>query len=479
MKKLNKKSDGYHSIEEEKIITDGVYEGYLNHGNIRENSISVWSGKGMTGKKIDNYFLSTTEEKPWQIWIKIFAKTEKVYVIYESEGDTVDADDINELHNSIDEEINRAKSVENTLSKNKADAIYVGKELAKKVDKVEGKRLSTEDYTTTEKEKLNGIEEGANKYIHPVTHSADMIVETDVKQFVTQTEKDKWNNFDNSEGSVKSVNNKTGDVMLNASDVGAEPSINKKTGFNLDKSDSVTSTSSSTLATSKAVKSAYDKALQAFQSASNGKSVIATAITGKGINTSSNDTFIQMANNIKNLPIGLKAPYNAEHVSRDNFVDYTNKKSIRLYSSSQIEFYDLLGTRVDMITGNYFNYVGVGIGVFYYCYNDGYRFLKVLDSNGTVLYTVQIPTANKEAITLVTKDYYIYENQLYNNNGTLIKELPFYAKSDNYPKTLYMADNKLIISTYSADGSLTVLIDCNDVPTISAMMRGIPGKMYF
>lgn len=40
-----------------------------------------------------------------------------------------------------------------------------------KVDKVTGKGLSTNDYTTTEKEKLAGIEEGANNYTHP-THTA-------------------------------------------------------------------------------------------------------------------------------------------------------------------------------------------------------------------------------------------------------------------------------------------------------------------
>lgn len=36
-----------------------------------------------------------------------------------------------------------------------------------KVDKVPGKQLSTEDYTTAEKNKLAGIENEANKYIHP------------------------------------------------------------------------------------------------------------------------------------------------------------------------------------------------------------------------------------------------------------------------------------------------------------------------
>ena len=45
---------------------------------------------------------------------------------------------------------------------NKLNALF-----DKKVDKVTGKGLSTNDYTTAEKEKLAGIAEGANKYTHP------------------------------------------------------------------------------------------------------------------------------------------------------------------------------------------------------------------------------------------------------------------------------------------------------------------------
>lgn len=48
-------------------------------------------------------------------------------------------------------------------------------EVAKKVDKVAGKQLSTENYTSAEKTKLAGIEAGANKYTHPSTHPASMI----------------------------------------------------------------------------------------------------------------------------------------------------------------------------------------------------------------------------------------------------------------------------------------------------------------
>ena len=47
--------------------------------------------------------------------------------------------------------------------------------LAGKVNAESGKGLSTNDYTTSEKDKLAGIEAGANNYVHPSTHPASMI----------------------------------------------------------------------------------------------------------------------------------------------------------------------------------------------------------------------------------------------------------------------------------------------------------------
>lgn len=41
--------------------------------------------------------------------------------------------------------------------------------IALKVDKVDGKQLSTEDYTTAEKTKLQGVAANANNYVHPTT----------------------------------------------------------------------------------------------------------------------------------------------------------------------------------------------------------------------------------------------------------------------------------------------------------------------
>lgn len=68
----------------------------------------------------------------------------------------------------------------------------VQSQIDNKVDKVTGKGLSTEDYTSAEKTKLGGIEEGAQK------------------------------------NTVTSVAGKTGEVTLAASDVGAQPKITIK-----------------------------------------------------------------------------------------------------------------------------------------------------------------------------------------------------------------------------------------------------------
>lgn len=51
----------------------------------------------------------------------------------------------------------------------------IDSKLDNKVDKVSGKDLSTEDYTTAEKNKLAEIEAGATNYQHPATHPVGMI----------------------------------------------------------------------------------------------------------------------------------------------------------------------------------------------------------------------------------------------------------------------------------------------------------------
>ncbi|YP_010510294.1 tail protein [uncultured phage cr35_1] len=62
---------------------------------------------------------------------------------------------------AIANEVERATGVEETLNSN------ITQLLTQKVDKVEGKGLSTNDYTTPEKNKLAAIEAEANKYVLP------------------------------------------------------------------------------------------------------------------------------------------------------------------------------------------------------------------------------------------------------------------------------------------------------------------------
>lgn len=73
-------------------------------------------------------------------------------------------------------------------------------EVFKKVEKVSGKGLSTEDYTSTEKNKLSGISVGANNYIHPSSHPASIITQDANNRFVTDVEKATWNGKQNALG---------------------------------------------------------------------------------------------------------------------------------------------------------------------------------------------------------------------------------------------------------------------------------------
>lgn len=114
-----------------------------------------------------------------------------------------------------------------------------------KVDKVEGKGLSTEDYTTAEKNKLAGIAENANNYVLP-TATAEVL------------------------GGVKTganIVNTSGTISV------ANGSVTAKGVVQL--SDAVNSDVSTTAATSKAVKQAYDLA--------NGKADKSTTLAGYGI----------------------------------------------------------------------------------------------------------------------------------------------------------------------------------------------------
>ena len=85
------------------------------------------------------------------------------------------------------------KELSDALGNDPNFAATVAEQIGQKVDKVTGKGLSTEDYTTAEKSKLAGIASGANNYVHPSAHPASMITQDASHRFVTDTEKSTWN----------------------------------------------------------------------------------------------------------------------------------------------------------------------------------------------------------------------------------------------------------------------------------------------
>lgn len=112
--KLNKIDGNTYVIEEEATLTNGVYEGELNHDNVSNTSVRVYTGSKLTGEKIENFILSTPSRAPWKRIIKIFTDKPKAYITYETQGDTVEAEDINKLQESI-------VSIENELTRHEED----------------------------------------------------------------------------------------------------------------------------------------------------------------------------------------------------------------------------------------------------------------------------------------------------------------------------------------------------------------------
>ena len=97
-------------------------------------------------------------------------------------------------------------------------------QLDTKVDKVTGKGLSTNDYTTEEKTKLSNIEDGANKTVVDTALSSTST--NPVQNKVINTKLDSMqSDIDSKVPSSRTVNGKalTANITLSASDVGALP----------------------------------------------------------------------------------------------------------------------------------------------------------------------------------------------------------------------------------------------------------------
>lgn len=112
------------------------------------------------GDGVSNYAtLPFTSANAWDVYDWAKAKTKPTY-------------DYSEIKNTPT--IPSAPTIDqkySATSKNAQSGVAVAEALAFKVDKVDGKTLTSNDFTSALLSKLNGIAEGANKYVHP-THTA-------------------------------------------------------------------------------------------------------------------------------------------------------------------------------------------------------------------------------------------------------------------------------------------------------------------
>ena len=90
------------------------------------------------------------------------------YIASDKTGAAAMAASISANTQAISDEEERAKSIEAVLLVNtQGNALAIQNLTATKVDKEDGKGLSSNDYTDAEKTKLKDIDSGANKYEHP------------------------------------------------------------------------------------------------------------------------------------------------------------------------------------------------------------------------------------------------------------------------------------------------------------------------
>ncbi|WP_373262368.1 pyocin knob domain-containing protein [Hungatella hathewayi] len=121
--KLNKVEGNVYVIEEAVQIVNGMYEAELIHDNVNESTLSVYTGPKLTGNRIQSFAISTPSMTPWKRVIRVYADVPRVYISYETDGDTVEAEDVNRLQESailtqkaLNDEVIRAETVEASLT---------------------------------------------------------------------------------------------------------------------------------------------------------------------------------------------------------------------------------------------------------------------------------------------------------------------------------------------------------------------------
>lgn len=181
-----------------------------------------------------------------------------------------------------------------------------------KVDKVSGKGLSDENYSTAEKQKLVNVEAGANKYAHPSSHPASMV--TGLHALATsgdyndlKNKPDLSNKVDKISGKGLSTEDFTTELRRKLGDIGysannyTHPNTHPARMITCDDGKSVEShlddlkTDETRLTKAKDITGAIN---ELFTNANNGKTLISNVV---GNPLLASDTFQQQTNKIQGL----------------------------------------------------------------------------------------------------------------------------------------------------------------------------------
>lgn len=178
--KLNKVDGNIYVVEEEIHLTNGVYEAELQHDNINEATFAVFTGPKLTGTRLETYTLSTPSLAPWKRIVRVYADVPVAYISYETDGDTVEGDDINrvqaavvEMQKALNTEEARALSAEMELNgridtevKRAEDAeLTLRNDLTAEVTRAKAAEKSIGDAVNTEKSRATAAEEAIRNTI--------------------------------------------------------------------------------------------------------------------------------------------------------------------------------------------------------------------------------------------------------------------------------------------------------------------------
>lgn len=99
--KLNKVANNVYTIEETITMPQNhIYNEYLRHDNVNDDTVHVYTGESLTGNPV-GFSLSIPADQPWKRQIRIESNETTLYISYETVGDQVEAEDINELHTAV------------------------------------------------------------------------------------------------------------------------------------------------------------------------------------------------------------------------------------------------------------------------------------------------------------------------------------------------------------------------------------------